>query len=535
MSQPSPAGDRSAGVPSVAGTLASAGIGFLLAGVGVLLISGRLAWPVYALWGAGGAALVAAAVLGRREVLAALRARGVRSGSNTALVVMLALGIAVLVNYLAVRHHKRWDFTRTRAHTLSPQSLKLLRGLQQPVEIVAFYSEEKDPGGYQSMRDLLQEYDYASRRVDVRVVDPDTSPGLARQYNVTSYFTTVVTSGDRKEELSFADEQDITSAVLRLTRSRRERVYFVQGNGEHDLDGQELDGYGTIKEALSALSYDVQRLWLTQQGVVPDDCDVLVIAGPRRRYDSRELAAVNQYLERGGKALIMVDPAPEGEPLAELLEPRGLKPLRGIVVEPKWNFLGDASSVTVADFEPSDITRPFARGARSFVAVFVLARAFEHEDDHPGVEVRDLVRTSSDSWLEREFRGEIRRNPGEKRGPFAIAATVTGLAQPEPGQNESRPRRAGPASSAQSRLVVFGDSDFAANGLIANGINKDLFVNAIGWLAQAGERISIQPKEPEQAFMLLTPAQWRVVFALSLIIMPLAAIVAGAVVWWRRR
>jgi hypothetical protein len=534
MSQPGPAENRSAGVPSPAGTLASAGIGFLLASVGVLLIRGRLAWPVYALWGAGGAALVAAAVLGRREVLAALRARGVRSGANTALVVMLALGIAVLVNYLAVRHHKRWDFTRTRAHTLSPQSLKLLRGLQQQVEIVAFYSEEKDPGGYQSMRDLLQEYDYASRRVDARVVDPDTSPGLARQYNVTSYFITVVSSGDRKEELSFADEQDITGAVLRLTRSRRERVYLVQGNGEHDLEGQELDGYGNIKQALNALSYDVQRLWLTQQGVVPDDCDVLVIAGPRRRYDSRELTAVNQYLERGGKALIMVDPAPEGEPLAELLEPRGLKPLAGIVVEPKWNFLGDASSVTVADFEPSDITRPFARGARSFVAVFVLARAFEHEDAPPGVEVRDLVRTSLDSWLERDFRGQIRRNSGEKRGPFTIAATVTGSPEPEPG-NEPRPRRAGRASSAQSRLVVFGDSDFAANGLIANGINKDLFVNAVGWLAQAGERISVQPKEPEQAFMLLTPAQWRVVFALSLIIMPLAAIVAGAVVWWRRR
>jgi ABC-type uncharacterized transport system involved in gliding motility auxiliary subunit len=517
---------REAGAPYLAGTFASAGVGLLLAGTGVAVMRG-LAWPAYALWGVGAAALLAAIVMRRREVVAALRGRGVRYGSNTAVLVAAALGIAVLANYLAVRHHQRWDLTRTRAHTLSPQTRKLLRGLEQPLEIIAFYSQERDRGGYQQVRDLLREYERGSRQVQVRVIDPDLSPGPARRYGVTDYETTIIRAGERKEQLSFAGEQEITSAILRLTRSKRQQVYFVQGNGEHDFEGQDPDGCGSAKEALTALGYQIAGLSLMEKDRVPADCDVLVIAGPRQRYGLRELAAINAYLDGGGAALVMVDPEPQGEALEGILRPRGLTPLPGIVVEPTWNLLGDASSVTVSKFEPGDITRPFARGGRTFVAVFVLARAFERDHEQSEFDLRDLVRTSDDSWIESDFRGTIRKSPREPGGPLTIAATVT-----------ARPPSAGEKPDSrqpQPRLVVFGDSDFVANDLIANGVNKDLFVNAIGWLARAGEFISIQPKPREQAPILLTPTQTRIVFVLSLIVMPLAAIVVGAVVWWRRR
>jgi ABC-type uncharacterized transport system involved in gliding motility auxiliary subunit len=504
-----------------AAMLASAGVGLLLAGVGALAMRQRLWWATWVLWGAGGAALIAAAALRPRRVVAFLRGRGVRHGSNTALLVMLVVAIAVLIVYVASRHHRRFDLTRTQANTLSPQTRKILRGLKQPVRITAFYRQGL--GGFQEMQDLLSEYRYASPRVKTRMIDPDANPSLARQYGVTSYSTTIVEAGGQKQELSVATEQELTTAVLKLTRARKKKIYFIQGSGEHDPDSFEPDGYSTAREALIALNYEVQKLPLPTQ--VPGDCDVLVIAGPRSEFDARETDAVSRYLDDGGKALIMVDPeAQQGVSLAGLLEPRGVTPLPDVVVEPSMNFFGDAASVTVMDFAYHDITRPFIRG-RALLAVFVLVRAFELEQ-HPRLNGQDLVRTSADSWLETNFRGTIGRGAGERRGPFTIAAVVTGAPSAAAAPGPTRPN---------TRLVVFGDSDFAANAVIANGVNKDLFVNSVGWLAESEELISIQPKGTQASPLLLTQMQQRLVFLIAVVAMPLVPLVVGVVVWWRRR
>jgi len=503
------------------GTLVSAGVGLLLAGAAVFVIRQRLGWPVYAVWGAGAAALVAAAALHPRQIVAFLRGRGVRHGFNTALVILLAVAIAVLANYLALRHHRRFDLTRTQANTLSPQTAKILRGLQQPIEIIAFHSQGSP--GYQEMEDLLGEYRYASPRVKTQVIDPEASPGLARQYGVTSYPTTVVEAGGQKEELYAATEQEITRAVLKLTRPSKKKIYFVQGHGEHDLDSAEPDGCGTVKDALTRLNYEVEKLALPGQARLPADCAVLVIAGPTADFDPRETDAVKAYLDAGGKALIMVDPdAQRGVSLADIIEPYGVRPLPDVVVEPSLNFFGDAQAVTVMDFANHDITRPFTRG-RALLAVFVLVRAFDLEPG-PTANVQDLVRTSADSWLETSFRGTISPSRGERRGPLTIAAVITG--SPEA---SAEPKR------SDTRLVVFGDSDFAANGLIANGVNQDLFLNSVSWLAEAGELVSIQPKEPASAPVVLTGLDRRIVFIIALIFMPLVPIAVGAIVWWRRR
>jgi ABC-type uncharacterized transport system involved in gliding motility auxiliary subunit len=510
---------------SFVGMLVSGGVGLLLAGAAVLMIRHRVWWPVYALWAAGGAALIVSAALRPRRIIAVLTGRGVRYGSNTALVLMLVIALAVLANYLAVRHHKRFDLTRTQVNTLSPQTKKILRGLKGPVKITAFYSQAA--GGYQEMQDLLQEYQYGSREIKAQMVDPEANPGLARQYGVTSYSTTIVEAANQREELYAATEQEITRALLKLTQAKRKKIYFVQGHGEHDLDSGEPDGYSTIKDALTALNYEVEKLSLPGKAEIPADCDALVIAGPKTPFDPRETAAVQVYLNAGGKGLIMVDPEVQGISLAELLEPWGLRPLPDVVVEPNFNFFGDASSVTVMDFGYHDITRPFIRG-RALIAVFVLVRALERiETAEPQLSVQDLLRTSGESWLETNFKGTISRSAAEKRGPFTIGAVVTRSASPEPGAEGSK--------QARTRLVVVGDSDFAANGIIANGVNKDLFINSVGWLAESEELISIQPKQAERAPVLLTQVQQRMVFLICLVAVPLAAIVVGAVVWWRRR
>jgi len=82
---------------------------------------------------------------------------------------------------------------------------------------------------------------------------------------------------------------------------------------------------------------------------------------------------------------------------------------------------------------------------------------------------------------------------------------------------------------------VFGDSDFAANGVLGIPGNRDLFLNAVNWLAQKETLIAIRPREAEDRRVTLTADQQRRAFYLSVLVIPCLAFVAGLVTWWRRR
>jgi ABC-type uncharacterized transport system involved in gliding motility auxiliary subunit len=85
------------------------------------------------------------------------------------------------------------------------------------------------------------------------------------------------------------------------------------------------------------------------------------------------------------------------------------------------------------------------------------------------------------------------------------------------------------------RLVVFGNSAFLTNAQIANAGNVNLGQNAINWLARQEQALGIAPRSPEQVQLFLSAAQMRNVFLISLVGLPVLAIVLGVAVWWRRR
>jgi ABC-type uncharacterized transport system involved in gliding motility auxiliary subunit len=101
---------------------------------------------------------------------------------------------------------------------------------------------------------------------------------------------------------------------------------------------------------------------------------------------------------------------------------------------------------------------------------------------------------------------------------------------PAPGQPPpSTPQR------AETRLVVIGDSDFAANEALGFEGNADLFVNALNWLAEQENLIAIRPKAPDDRRVTLTADQMRLVAYVSLLLIPGAVFAVGVLTWWRRR
>jgi ABC-type uncharacterized transport system involved in gliding motility auxiliary subunit len=365
---------------------------------------------------------------------------------------------------------------------------------------------------------------------------------LAITYNIKQNGTVVFESGDRREDVESHqnEEQDFTSAILKLLATEQKKLYFLDGHGEHDIDGYDDNSYNDLKRAIEAENYQVDKLVLAGQLSVPADCSVLVIAGPEKPLLSQEEEAIVRYLDQGGKAIIMVDPTPSPS-LASLLERWGVEVRDDIILDIGLPLFGDSRIPATVRYEYHTITLPLA-GVMTF---FPVARSLAPKTDSANqqLEVTQLVKTSNDSWGELDtgsLLSERRAGYDEGRdikGPMSVALAVvlrekSEDVEPPPPMPGQPPEE---ATKEKRVLVVMGDSDFLTNKYIQPG-NLDLFMNSVNWLAEEEELISIRPKDQEQAqVQRLTGRQLRLVTYSSIFVVPILLLIAGGIVWWRRR
>ncbi|HSF03013.1 MAG TPA: Gldg family protein, partial [Solirubrobacterales bacterium] len=166
----------------------------------------RLWWPLVI----AGAALILLSLAPRLiEARASLGQRTVRYGLNTALAVLLVVGVIGFVEALSYRHNARFDLTENRRHSLSSQTVQLLGELKTKVNAVAFF--RSDQPGKRVAEDLLGQYARAAGdQFTWKVVDPDREPSLARRYGVESYGTVVLeTEKGRSEKVTEAAEEKL--------------------------------------------------------------------------------------------------------------------------------------------------------------------------------------------------------------------------------------------------------------------------------------------------------------------------------------
>ena len=150
-----------------------------------------------------------------------------------------------------------------------------------------------------------------------------------------------------------------------------------------------------------------------------------------------------------------------------------------------------------------------------------------------GVKVSNLFSTSNMS-LESSIQGN-RLSLNEKtdrKGPLSLALAVSGNSSKPAVPSEDKKEE---AKVPEYRLVVVGDSDFAANGLRKNGYNSDLFQNMMSWLAQEEDLISIRPKATDESTFDITEQRMRIITLASCFFFPFAMMISGISVWLTRR
>jgi len=450
----------------------------------------------------------------------ALTSRQAKYGLHTLVYTLLAIAIAVAVNLIARQFVRQVDLTANQRYSLSQQTEKILSDLNRDVEVLYFDRR----AAFDNVRDLLEQFPVHSSHVKVSYVDPDREPGKAQQYNIKTYGTVVVSTGDQNEQAKGVAEEDITNTLIRLLKGGPKVVYFLEGHGERSLESTERLGFSEAKKALEESNYQVKSVSLLQETPqVPEDATVLVLAGTQNDLLDPEIEALKNYLMKGGRVFFLVNPHAPPK-LVALLAEFGADASNSLVVDTSGIgrlFGTDELMPLVVQYEDHPITRDMTNVA----TLFPFAAAIRSSSSGmPGTNFQMIAKTTANSWATTDVRArEVSFREGQDlEGPLALLGA--GTYRPMDSQE-----------GGEGRLVVSGSSDFPANAILAFNGNRDLFLNAVSWLASDEDLISIRPKDPEDRRVDLTPDQLNMIFYLSMIIVPLAVVAGGFGVWWRRR
>ncbi len=484
-------------------------------------------------------------VVHHRTITGAARARGVRIGANSVIFIFFVLGIIVLVNIFAARHHLRKDITEEQVYSLSEQSRAILADLDRELEIVAFLSDRDPLTGQPNpatteLRDRLREYEMVSPLISVNTYDPVLDAEEASEYNVTSTTGNVVIieAGDQQERVYGGSEERLTSAILALTTGEQPHVYFLTGHGEYSIEDASGTGLAVMKSILEEQQYRVDELNLATQEtpVVPGDCAALVIAGPSADFREQEIDAIGTYLAQGGNLLVAL--AADGPTLSEFLTDYSVDVRDGSVRDQNAGYEG-AAEIPMARVAGQ---HRIVQNLQGFPIALARPRALEIIDpemDDPMAPGMSPPAQQAQPLIESYPSARLQLPEGETAsaasGPFTLAAVVDpGSAQQNPmmpEQDESGPR-----------IVIVADAQMMTDQFINQwpqglGIvgNAYLALNSINWLMENEKLITIPPREDVPRTLSLTGGQKRLVWAIVVGVIPLLIVIAGFFVWWRRR
>lgn len=435
-------------------------------------------------------------------------------------------GLALLAGLyaLAAKADWRFDATADKRHSLTEDSADILRALPGEVRAVAFYR----PGeaGRDQAEDLLKLLDQASPRFSFEFVDPDRNPFRVRELDVAQTGTVVLQGADKREAVTFPDEEKLVNAALRVADARTTTVYSLTGHDELDIapsQGRgEAGSAAALAQALTDQGVTVKALNLARQQAVPTDADALLVLGPRTDLLDHELTLLADWFAGGGRLLVALFAEQATNLDTWLGDELGLQRRVGLVLDPVSQVVvGDSLTPLAQDYAFHPATRDFA-----LTTLFPTAAALaKHGAETPGQDptVQALVRSSAESWLETDLqamgRGEAAFDPGQDTpGPLWLAASY-----------------AKPLGNATARALVFADQDFLADPYVRLGGNLDLARNAVSWLAEREGLIRVSKPRAANVFLMLTPVERAALTWVPLALLPLAALAAAVLVGLGRR
>ncbi|MBW1917897.1 MAG: GldG family protein [Deltaproteobacteria bacterium] len=471
------------------------------------------------------------------------------TGSATAIVVVLI--ILAFLALLGERYHWRWDVTLDKSQSLTATTKNLLGEVKEPLQMTVFYPEGQSER--QEAKALLENYHYRNRLISYDFVDPERHPLVAQQAGFRYPGNVLLEYQGRKQMANNSTEEEITNAIRKLLNPEQKKIYFLTGHGERGIDDAGRNGFQTAAKALQNEGFEVLALNLVSQPQVPGDAAVVVVAGPEKPLFPHEIVALKTYLDQGGRLFILLEPFNDGG-LKDFLAAYGVDLDDRMILDVNQVSQALGASVTmpmVINYGDHKITQKFT----NVVTLFPLARPLTLNPSTPErIHLFTLATTMESSWAKKGQEwikaGKVGFDAGQdQKGPFPLAVLAeiqppgsqTGAEPPaEPtdakeDKNVDKPQEKGQDKDKTYYLAVFGNTGFADNNYFNLSGNGDLFLNTVNFLAEQESQITVGRQEKKSQPLMLTGYQSWVLLLMSLVLIPLAMIMAGVNAYLRRR
>jgi ABC-type uncharacterized transport system len=481
----------------------------------------------------------------------------VQIGFNVLVQIILALFLVAMVNSIAFRHYKRWDFSRDQKYALSDKTKRFLQTIKGKVRIIVFFSPNTPITA--DVQNLLTEYQYAGKgKIDVENIDPERNLSRAKEvlekYKVVSDESLLIIDyggrnktvkasemadvdqsgmafGEGPRVTAFKGEQAITSAMMDLVEGKKNTIGYVLGHKEPALAGQ--SPISILKTFIENENVKLQELNLFEVPAIPPELRAVMIVGPQYDLSDREMTLLHNFWDKQGRILLLLDPAAKTPKIDNFLNELGVKTnddrlmvfLRtgiqevAVTRDVQAHFLGD-SPITK---QLADVRALFLGGTSSLTLEPQRVRA-------ANIRVEPLAQAEKGYFAEKDYntddqaklQGDAQRSAS---GPLTIAASIE-----KGGSADER------VQMNSARMVVVGNATFIQDNVLAQGQQAlDFISGSINWLLNREQLIGIAPKVPKTLTFTLDENALRSVRWIVLVLIPLVFVVFGTAVWWRRR
>ncbi|HEX9896770.1 MAG TPA: GldG family protein [Dehalococcoidales bacterium] len=512
------------------------GVAAMIIGLILLLVLPAMGLVALGVIGLGIILVASAGIIEFRRIRGALASKRGKFSTSTIILVSIFASIVLLVNAISIAQYHRFDFTGLSKFTLTSKTKDVLTQLNEPVEVLCFFVPEVKniPEEYATIYQLagpyalslLYEYHNYTDKLIIKIVDPEEHPEQATKYGIMNagYYQSVVFETEKGTifisafDIYYQAEHAFTSAILQVTGIKQKKIYFLTGHGEASPADTSGTGYSYAREGLLDNLFQIAMLDLISTPEIPDDCAVLVVAGPEEAMNENERQIIADYLKANGSVLFLTNPdAPDD--IAQLLAPWGLDVKKGTIIDPaSYSSPNKDTPIVTRDRNHFGMTTLYFPGVTAIVPT---------ENVPAESELIPLLMTSKDSWMTDEYSPTT--NPEynvekDLKGPLFIGYILTAAEATDTSTVYKSPN-----------IGIIGDSDFASNTNFINGNNGDLFLNIVNILSAGEEVISIEQKVLQTRRLILKPEEVNFLRISSIAILPAIVLLIGIVVWWQRR
>ena len=463
-----------------------------------------------------------------------------RHGSYSVLLSVVVIIVALFVNLAAEQLPSKYsqiDISNSQLYSIGDDTKKILKNLDTDINIYLLYQEGNEDTRLDT---LLDRYKDLNDHIKTKYVDPVTNPTFSTKYSSNdeslSEGSVVVESDKRYTVINYDDiyvtdytnyystgntttdfdgESQLTSAIDYVTSDDLPKVYVLTGHNEIALSD-------SVTSDLSKQNLDYSDLNLLSSDSVPEDCDALIINGPTSDLSADEADSIIAYLEAGGCAFITTSYTTEDMTnFNRVLADYGIATTKGIVLEGDSNMYYNNPLYLMPTINSHDITTPIADS--SVPALIIQALGLTKTETRSTVESTDLLTTSSNSFAKTPKDGQFssyEKEKGDETGPFSLGVAITENVKDD----------------ATTKLVVISSSYLLDDSITQlTGSNSDLFLNSLNWMCSRESNISIHSKALIDSTLTATAFQANMSALVFIIIIPLATILVGFIVWLRRR